>query len=123
MKTFVKIIPYQAPIAVILVILMSCSSPIKKRSPLTPIEARWDNFHQCYRESDSYYQSKASGKMRLAYTIAASGNVQDVYITDNDFKDANLASCVLTQMRDIKYPAGVQEKEASYEFNFSPRTF
>ncbi len=106
-----------------LIIFMSCSSPSKKSAPLTPVEARWDNFHQCYRESDSYYQSKASGKMRLAYTIAASGNVQDVYITDNDFKDANLASCVVTQMRDIKYPAEGQEKAASYEFNFSPRTF
>lgn len=107
----------------ILVIFISCSSLIKKRSPLTPIEARWDNFHQCYRESDSYYQSKASGRIRLAYVIAPSGSVQDVHITDNDFRDANLASCVLTQMRDIKYPSGPQEKESSYEFNFSPRTF
>ena len=107
----------------ILTILISCSSPSKKRFPLSPIEARWDNFHQCYRESDSYYQRKASGRMKLAYIIAPSGNVQDVHITDNDFRDANLASCVVTQMRDIKYPAGLMEKEASYEFNFSPRTF
>lgn len=99
--------------------LIACSSPIKKKE--SPLEEKNEKFIQCYRESDTYTFKKSKGSMKLSYQIEPSGMVDEVKIIKDDFEDPNLRTCMIEQMRKIKFSPQVQTTTESFLFNFEPK--
>jgi hypothetical protein len=98
--------------------LLACSSPHKKKANL--LEEKNEKFIQCYRESDAYTFQKSQGSLKLSYIIETSGKVNEVKILEDDFKDPNLKTCMIEQMRKIKYSPRTQAKTETFLFNFQP---
>ena len=61
------------------------------------------------------------GKLVVAITIAASGQVTDATIVSNTLGAPGLSSCALSQIRDWKFPPSPRASPASRRHSCSPR--
>lgn len=103
---------------IVCLVLLACSSPLKKKE--SPLEDKSEKFIQCYRESDAYTFKKNQGSMKLSYRIETSGKVNEVKILEDDFKDPNLRTCMIEQMRKITFSPRIQSQTETFLFNFQP---
>jgi hypothetical protein len=108
----------------LLLILVSCASPTKKKDPiLGPLEARRNSFRQCYLESEQYKGrfSKPQGKVVIQMTISKEGKVVDEKIIDSTFKkDPNFSACILDQARKVDFEEREADVTIDHLVNFLP---
>lgn len=92
-----------------ILLLASCArGKVKKPHPIVdPVNAKREQFRQCYHESDSYRGKDSdvlkSDVMKVGFTIGLKGKVSDARIVESSFKDPNFHACVLGIVRTINF--------------------
>jgi outer membrane biosynthesis protein TonB len=72
----------------------------------------------CYEEQLAR-DPDLSGKVELAWTVAADGSVDRVDVAENTTGNEDLADCMARRVRRMQFPGGEEPVEVSYPFTFN----
>jgi TonB family protein len=110
---------------ILLLVLVACATPTPAPNPIEdPIVAKYDEFRQCFLESNSYpgRHSEEKGAVEATFQISPEGRVKKARISGSSFKDPNFHACLLGILREIKFEAPKDGKAipVTLPINFYP---
>lgn len=88
------------------------------RSKMVASLAKMKKFRVCYDNQDVKIRGDG-GKFLIRFTITKAGNVADMKLIYDSFKNRSVARCVLQKMEETVFPESENEDEVDVIFNFT----
>jgi TonB family protein len=85
------------------------------------LRAHKDEFVNCYNREINAENPNLAGKVKVRWTIGASGRVSKAGVDSSTINNRNVEACVVGVIKRIKFPMpeGAGDVEVTYPFNFS----
>ncbi len=109
----------------ILFLLIACTSH-RPKQPDEDIRyvllSRAPDYRDCYKKSQTYKTQKLDTKytMILELVVNPDGSIKDSRITNSDFDEKEIHSCVLREIKTLKLPVMKKEYTVKQPLNFYP---